>query len=874
MASVSPTTPDETQYNVVSSTAFIAGFTMLIDAGESDSFFVTYPENLAGAAFTLVHVAQNGTRTELPLPPGGTAANWTVTPTTSTSGGVTQLTVSISDEPGNGGTDGESWELRASANALAPWTFSRSTDNLAVQWLAVDPTAVMDAPATVLEQAKDVVLNAADANPVGTVAGTLPAGIAPTYTWTHSGGIPITGLGSSTTTADPSVTVTLPGVYEAVDVPLRVTTAFADAPDNLYTGFLQTTSAPDVMRVDPRPQKVVLVIDRSGSMALEKRYQNAKAACRVLVHLLAGLREGVNSADEVAIIAFEDGQEGFRGGQPSSLIKPLLALTPLAQAVTAIDDATFDFGAPGGFTPIGDGLLVAIDMLAAAGVSANERITICLMTDGEENSGTTALVPQSAVNGAIPFAQAVGPQFTQRQAVVDPQHCTISAIALGPTANQGVLSQLTTAFGAGTFALADDPSELFKEFGHMLETSQKVNELTGKLVPTTGVEDPDKNKFVPPGNAVYLSTEADADRLVLSVIPPAGTTVFTDTIRLARWSGTEFVDEPVTPLESESDRSVSVSNLPTLANGQPIHWRVIHGTSPETAHELKVAQVLSYVDLHLLADVILDKRAFQTGDRMTLTVRIRQDAASVLGSTVRAELTAPDVGLGEALSEIGHVADDARQLDANDAPTWMERRIGTLLSRRDWQYLPRSKHTHPEGLFVDGTDELFDPDGDGNYTNVFDRVFEPGTYAWRLFVDGLDVNGNPYNRTLSISTFVTIKVDPEESRIKVVRVHNHPSHLLAAQVIVTPQNARRKRLGPGKDDNVIWSVRAGRFEHIVLDQPEPVFADGTYRRVVLYKPTQRPFVTVNVTGVVLPTIDVRRALLGLGARDDTGDSGR
>jgi hypothetical protein len=376
---------------------------------------------------------------------------------------------------------------------------------------------------------------------------------------------------------------------------------------------------------------------------------------------------------------------------------------------------------------------------------------------------------------------------------------------------------------------------------------------------------------------VYFLTDADVDRLVLSVTPPEDQTAFTGTIQLARFNGSadtgSYVPVPDPPahiLSSPSDRATSVAKLPDFGNHAPIRWRVIHGPDPTSTEALDPKQVLAYLDLHLRADVLLDQPTYRTGDRITLTVRIRHDTAAVLGATIRAELTAPGVGLGEELSALAAVpaalsADSEDQPgQGRDRPTWRERRIGDLLRHHNWHTLPQ---TQPTGLFVDGTDQLFDPEGDGNYTNVFAQVFKEGTYLFKLFIDGLDANGNPFTRSLEISTFASIKVDPKATTTKVSRVHNHPSGLLAARVVITPQDKRHERLGPGKDNQVIWALRDGTFEHVLQHVPAPVFTDGTYQRVVLYQPKQHPTLQVKAAGVLLPEFDVRKKLLGLGLLD-------
>ncbi|MFJ6079972.1 hypothetical protein ACIQI8_01125 [Streptomyces sp. NPDC092369] len=858
--SVSPVQASKQNYTVTASSAFVTVFKAGINALESEGFTLTYPENLAGLSLSLVHIDSapaSGRSAPVPLPAGGSVSHYSVsTEAPSVSNGIVTLAVSIEDSAGNGSAPQERWELRASADVPANWTMSMSSGNVDVNWLAVCPVAEVTVPAEALELQKDVELNAHGAVSGNTFAGTVPGALAftPHYDWAYTGAAPILEITTDTTTTDPSLKIDTPGVYEPVPLAFTVTTRLTDAA-GLYTGLLHNKSAPATMTVHQRVQDIVLVLDRSGSMASENRFENAKTACRVLIHLFNGLREGLSTPDRidrVAIIAFEDEIAGFRGGAPSNRIQTLLPLTPLSEAVDAIDDPAFDFGVPGTNTPIGDGLIAAIDLLAAAGPIVDQRFTIILCTDGLENCGTVALVPSSAVNGAQSFQNAVNSKQARKD-VLDTGRCKLSTIALGPTADQNVLSQLAT-FGAGKFALVNNPSELAGSFGEMLANAQTVNLPTKQSTPTTGVPDPDG--VLP---AVYLSTEPDADRLVLAVTPPDGETVFTGTIQLARWDGTSYLPEPITILATSSDRATSVAKLPALAQGAPIHWRVIHGTGPADAEPLALGQVLAYVDLHLLADIQLDQDAYLTGDRMNLTVRIRQDDRPILGARVKAVLDAPAVGLGEQLTALGAAPTDLAR-DEHDEATWMEGRIGTLLSHKKWHHLPRTKPTG--GLFVDGTDELFDPDGNGNYTNTFAKVFKEGTYSWHLSVAGQDVNGNAFTRELNTSTFAGIKVDRKATKIKVTRLHNDPSGLLAALVVITPQDARGEDLGPGKDDSVIWALREGTFQHVLRHEPAPVQTDGTYQRVILYTNRQSPSLVVEAADVVLPTIDVRRRLLG------------
>src|SRR6185369_5989460 len=73
-------------------------------------------------------------------------------------------------------------------------------------------------------------------------------------------------------------------------------------------------------------------------------------------------------------------------------ISPLIGPVPgLALGTpSTIDGAVCGakFGLPGSFTPIGDGLITALDSLGTLGVANDPKFTIILLTDGFENTGT------------------------------------------------------------------------------------------------------------------------------------------------------------------------------------------------------------------------------------------------------------------------------------------------------------------------------------------------------------------------------------------------------------------------------------------------------------------------------------------------------
>ncbi|MDX3452465.1 VWA domain-containing protein [Streptomyces sp. ME02-8801-2C] len=843
--------PTLDHYRIDNSKAFLANFDLDVDGGTATGFTITFPDTAPAAGLTVTLKPPPFTNNPDPAP----VALWPVPNSPVVRGAYT---ITVSSEPAtdptalnveifnNAGDFNQTWELRAKVSAPIDWTLNYAivgTTNM--HYLASDPRAELQGtPATMREQ-EPITLHSADATQ-GTVIGTLPASLAPTYRWRHEHPIAISDLPSPVLTAR-DYDMKLPGVYEPQTIRLVTDVAFGGTTPN-NTAFLTSTSDPNELTVSARPQHVVMVLDRSGSMALDSpsRWSRAVAAARVFTHLYAGAREHVHGDDSLAIVTFTD-EQGWHGGSPSNLVKTIMPLTKISEAKDIIK--TLNLEQPLSLTPIGDGLVRGVDLLADAGPVGDRRLTMLLVTDGEENAGCVYVGPDDpSVSAGLPpgtvksFANLpFDPLHPRRGEILSwiREHKQLFAIGLGSQVETTVLGNL--AAGTGHFLPVNTPADLASAFAQILNLNQDVD----RPIPTVDA------------GMAHFTTTAGADRLIFAIVPKSP--VPNTSIRLERLdpSTGQYDTYPVTPESTETHHVAWVSDLPNLTDAA-IEWRVTYLDITDPLHPvpkpLTVEEVFPFEDLHVKADILLDKPAYLTGDDMKLTVRLRHDAAPILGATIRAELVAPAVGMGTALSGLGPNVRMEALSDRRDPPSQREARIEELLRRNKWHHLPCEEP--PKGLFVDGTNELHDPDGDGNYTNTFARVNKEGAFSWTLFAEGVDTNGQPFSRQLTVAALAGIRVDVRKTEVEQTRVPSHPSGMRAVRVTVTPQDAHGGLLGPDKDRVVIWALENGIFEHVWKKEPAPVFTDGTYQRVVLFRAGQRPRLRVKASGTVLREIRI------------------
>ena len=394
----------------------------------------------AAAAGLVIELVQNGPPIRIVAISGGmgsdsTVPGFEVSWSSATAGTITTININIRDVSG-GGFSNVPWTLRAKASAPGTWTFEPDPAAF-LSRVMCDPIASMSSSVAGQVPEKTAVTLTASSATIGTVLGG-PFPIV-SYRFASIGPTAVSPL--PVCSASPFVTFNTPGVYAASPVDLVLQVAFSDCA-GASTAWLTNTSTTISLTIQPRPQQVAILLDRSGSMSGD-RWTNAVASARAIVRLFSTFRGGVHPGDRIGLLAFEDtGCSMGAGSVPST--PTLLPLNDPAAADAAI--CGVGLGNPGSCTPIGQGLVAAMDLLAGGGQAADTRYTIVLLTDGYENAGPVQVGPGILPPGVVSFATAR--TATPGRSFVN-QRLALFTVGLGSTVDEPVLNNLPAGAAGG-----------------------------------------------------------------------------------------------------------------------------------------------------------------------------------------------------------------------------------------------------------------------------------------------------------------------------------------------------------------------------------------------------------------------------------------
>ncbi|MBU6147591.1 MAG: VWA domain-containing protein [Actinomycetales bacterium] len=234
-----------------------------------------------------------------------------------------------------------------------------------------------------------------------------------------------------------------------VNAHLDIDLVALDEPRGL-TCLLEIT-APEGIAADRPPRTLIMVLDRSGSMAGERLAAAQEAICDLVRRLSAADSFGLVTFDNEAVLALP--------------VRPMgqCDRSEIARQVRAIR--------PGGSTNLGAGYLIALrEARAVVAEMPRRSATILLLSDGHANQG---LVDADQLFG---LAQAAA------------ERVTTSTVGIGASYDETLLEALSRG-GAGVHHFAPDPDSAAAIVADTVSDLLSVSALatTVRVVPAAGI---------------------------------------------------------------------------------------------------------------------------------------------------------------------------------------------------------------------------------------------------------------------------------------------------------------------------------------------------------------------------------------------------
>jgi len=868
-------------YTVSDSTRVHVDLSLTMTTGEA-LFSVTFPVAPAPTVFldrgaTIVPLT-------LPAPTGqsssavtGREVLWISSDNAAT--GTRTLNVRVQDS--SFAATNEPWKLRIQGLPAATTLTVQNTANAPITQIEADPILVMDTPTQMKKENQQATLIARarrnyEPSPAATPCGSIP------MVWTQDSGDPVSAVPGAPSTATAVVqgvngcqstsAFTLPAVSRTRTLHYTVTA----------TAGAFTNSATATVTLTPRTRHTLLVLDRSGSMSGES-WNNAVKAAHVWVDLHSAFRQGVDANDRIGIEVFEDSSGVYR---PTGSMDPLIeveypshgALGPLPVLPAP---AAINVGAPGNYTPIGDGLLRALDRLVGQpGLPSENLYTLMLVTDGFENAGLTRVdvEPPPPFEPDIEIFNNVKNLGARNifKFTAPNKNVQFYTLGVGPLGSvpEDTLNDLAYGDpeGPGLYQLVNTPAQLASAFSNMV-----AHNLGAATMPALAL-----------GSAAKFTIPANEGRVVVILILDLPTEAGSS-MQLS-WSpaGQNSWLPLGTPIHTRSTHVVASfdASAPPIS-GANVDIRV-ERLSGAAVVSTAANRVIAVRDLRVSSKVIFDQPRYHTGQPMKVRADLFAGGAPVTNAHVKVELAMPGESLGDFISV--NSSSFNTQLVMTPQGVFqppLKSDVGALLPGK---YSDQNFGTHVIGnqadplhpkpallqailekrglreipmvvvnqIFTDGTDELWDDgahgDGaahDGVFANTFAKTTKEGTYTFRFTFIRTNPDGTQEMDTLILSRWVGIFVDPVLSVINGVLGLPAPQGLLAAQIFVLPMDSFRQRLGPFRSTAIQFKTTAGAFTGNIITH-----ADGRYSRVLVYRPQDRPRVTINVQGPDLPPVIV------------------
>lgn len=587
------------------------------------------------------------------------------------------------------------------------------------------------------------------------------------------------------------------------------------------------------------PIDYMVVLDQSGSMLSQDKWEDATNAANFLANTMAIFRQATHFQDRIGVVTFE--WDCFGSNQTATDIT-------LAQVTSSPGDYTADLSDPASdnCTPIGEGLAEAFgpgNLDANQDTNAVERQRgMLLLSDGLQNRPSSTFVPSDTG-----YASCNGGAFQ----ICDSSNVQVDTVAFGEgdwQVDTDVLSEVKSHYAGiteGTYNLSTTGPELIEPFLLALENFFRLN-LAGT-----------------PGAPAPFPVTSGNHRL--AVLHSWSTPAQANDIKL-QLNGVDQPGATCPPADDTVGLAYCVIDHPAAGS-----WAAVPaGGGVAAGTEFRL------VDLKVRARFAMDRVVHGTGLDLVLTAELKDGGRPLTNDPathpvdVRVRIERPQEGVGtfatihepetceriepqlplpprvgvqvhsHAGSFPGSGTSAASSGSSDPAPSRFTH-LASLLDACGRQGLERVEDPGIE-LRDDGTqgDELAD---DGIYTLRFDATRFEGTYVFSFEVEGTTLDGEPFTRARRFAEYVRVEVDPESTPTG-SRVLGTSGNLVLREYHVLPRDRFGGYLGLGRARQVDFVASDGVWVGPVID-----YGNGFYSRILRYDRTRgEPEVTPVVQG--------------------------
>jgi len=552
---------------------------------------------------------------------------------------------------------------------------------------------------------------------------------------------------------------------------------------------------------------IIFVLDGSGSMLVEGKWQAAVNASLLYYDLMKTLRHPAFN-DRYNTVVFR-----WSGSGPDAditdTVPPSTGLKDLSQPLTTASLAAYEPIASY-CTPIGSGLQMAINALeleSEESFYSNKKIL--LLSDGKHNRGEDPLTI------VIPEGSGI----------------TIEAIGLGEDNIEPETIRDIAESSGGDYRITPTPREIIDYFVQILcNTSWKLQNLP--VVASTVSIDQDYAVFI-------VAWDNPDDNIQFELNPPGGAGNVTPT------NLTGYPPMEVTYHAGSVGKAYAYyvcKNIPDALLG---NWSFDNINNGGVAVADADVLLKAIEDPRTIADFSIEQNDYYVGSPIVLTAEITEDGQPKLGlSNVYAELiSSPEYAAGDLMAR-NEPSSDHSQQPVGDRTTRSHYLRGVMERLAITSLNSTSAHKivlKDDGAGVDNTAN------DGIYTGTLTNVDSEGSYTFGFFASGTNKDGVIFKRSETLSEYVKFAAAPEMTEVKIIRtVKDKETNLATSTIRVIPRDAFGNYMGPFSGGKIKMYSNVGTFGDKYTDS-----LDGEYTFTLVHPSDEEPELAVSVENVVV-----------------------